>query len=139
MTNEWPFSDQRKNPTARARHVASMYRTALGLVNPTTMAQLDAIIEQYGERWIRERTFDYDDMDLLKPEETAEILGVSVNAIRQYRLRNRLPGVKTPDGWRYRVKDIKAFGPVNLGRKKKDEEEAMSPLPNCSENVYAAS
>jgi len=97
-----------------------MYRAALGLTNPVHMAELDAVISGYGERWMLDRTINYNDDDMVDPATAADILGVTVGTLRQYRNRGRIRATKTSDGWRYQVKDIREFGPVNLGRKKRE-------------------
>lgn len=120
MSNEWPFEDQRKNPLARARHVAGMYRHALGLTNPVHMAELDELVSKYGEKWVRDRTSMYDDTDLITSKQAAEALGISIEALRQHRLRGRVRAADTVDGWRYLVADVRAFRPIASGRKRKE-------------------
>lgn len=112
----WPFEDQKRNPLARARHVAAMYRTALGLTNPVTMAELDDLILSYGEQWVTGRRFPYLDEDIVDTATAAEILGVSRQSVRKYRERGRLPGHIADGKWFYCIRDIKALRPLPSGR-----------------------
>jgi hypothetical protein len=71
--------------------------------------ELDALCVGWGETWMAPRAARYDLDDWLTPAEAADAAAVSVAAVRQWRHRGRLVGRRTPDGWRYRARDVLAL------------------------------
>lgn len=114
MSGQWPFPDD--SPVARARKVAIAYREHLMVANPTLCAAVDDAMLAYGQAWVAPAVELHDEDDLLTPNQAAEMLSITLGALRQYRLRGRLHGVKTVDGWRYRALDVRSLPIVRLGR-----------------------
>ncbi len=100
----WPYPGDA--PLARARRVARAYREHLLRVDPDLCATLDDQMTSFGETWLAPRILRYDLDDWLSPREAADIAGVSVACVRQWRARGRLTGRHTAKGWRYRARDV---------------------------------
>lgn len=115
----WPFEQGRRNPLLRARQIAHMYRVALGDQNPQLRDQCDDTAVKFGETWAIDRSELYEDDDHLTGAQAADVLCVSEGAVRQYRLRGRLRGFQTPDGWRYQYSDVRSMSTVPMGRPSK--------------------
>lgn len=99
----WP----RKTDSAldRARAVAREYRDALGEVDPGRCARLDAVARKLGQAWVVPQLAQYEPDDLLPPLRAAEFCHIRPGTLPAWR-RNGLQCVNTPDGTRYRVRDL---------------------------------
>lgn len=104
MPKPWPWPGE--GPTARARRIAQMYRAHLRSLNRELCDQVDATACRYGETWVVPQLVTVTSDQLLTPAQAADWLMCSTANIRRLRLAGRLPGVKTRDGWRYKLADL---------------------------------
>lgn len=100
----WPYPGD--SPVARARRIAQAYRAALRVQMPALCDQLDDMMTGYGEGWVAPAVITVDEDQWLTPGEAADLACVKVPAIGQMRRRGVLAGTETPDGWRYRYRDV---------------------------------
>ena len=103
----WPYPGD--SPIARARRVAHAYRARLHTVAPDVCAQLDAAMSEWGQHWVVPRVVSYDPDTWLSPAQAADLGGVEVDTVRQWRLRGRLKGRYKQGKWQYRAGDIVAL------------------------------
>lgn len=80
----------------RARRLAIAYRQHLKTANPTLCAALDDAARAYGEDWICGNTITIPDEQMLTTAEAADLAGVDIETIRQWRKR----GYMSPTGAR---------------------------------------
>lgn len=107
-TTPWPYPGD--SPVARARRIAHAYRARLLAFSESQAGDLDHKFTSMGEAWIAPRVITVDVDEWLTPEQAADLGGVGVVTLRQWRSRGRLIGYRTVDGeWRYRAADILAL------------------------------
>lgn len=80
----------------KARRLAIAYRQHLNTTNPTLCAALDDAARAYGEDWICGDIITVPDEQLLTTADAAELVGVDIETIRQWRKR----GYVSPTGAR---------------------------------------
>jgi hypothetical protein len=114
MADTWPFPGDTE--LTRARKAALAYRAHLHTANPQICAVLDETLRAYGQHWLFAATQTYDDNDCITTQQAAELLCISVAAVRQLRIRGRLKAIHTPEGWRYQVTEVRAYTTARLGR-----------------------
>lgn len=103
----WPWPAD--TPLERARRVALIYRNTLiehGLGD--VAHHLDRAMVRYGQGWIVPGPAVHAPDDLLTADLAADMMAVSRRTIYAWRERG-LTVVSTPDGPRYRVRDVIAF------------------------------
>ncbi|MFI6228613.1 hypothetical protein ACIBCR_15030 [Micromonospora echinospora] len=104
---QWPFPGD--SPTIRARKIAQMYRARLRALDPTACDEADATASQFGETWVIPKVVTANDDDFLGPSDAADFLCTSTANIRRLRLAGRLNGHETPQGWLYRVGELRGL------------------------------
>lgn len=104
MTWPWPAD----TGLDRARRVAQWYRHALGERAPGVCEQIDEMARRFGQTWALPTTQVYVDDDLLTAELAADLMHVQRRTIYHWRERG-LRVTSTPDGPRYRVRDLTEF------------------------------
>lgn len=82
---QWPYPGD--TPLQRARRWAQAYRQHLRTANPELCAALDDAARAYGDTWLVETLVTVNDDDLLTTAEAAELVGVDIETIRQWRKR----------------------------------------------------
>lgn len=97
----WPGDTQ----TERARRIARSYRDALNARDPDECTVLDQRATDLGQGWIVPKVQTVELDDLLTAELAADFAGVRVRTIDMWRSRG-LAVIRTPDGPRYRPRDI---------------------------------
>lgn len=103
----WPFPGD--SPVAIARKVAQAYRNALRMNSRAFCDQIDQQMIGMGQRWVVPQVITADDQDWVDAEQAADLAGVKIDTIRQWRARGHLHGELTTDGWRYQVADVRAM------------------------------
>lgn len=83
--NPWPWPGD--TPLQRARRIALAYRQHLRAANRGVADALDATARSYGETWVYEQTVTVDRDDMVTTAQAAELAGVGVETIRQWRKR----------------------------------------------------
>lgn len=83
--NPWPYDGD--TPLQRARRIALAYREHLKTANPEVCRALDDMAAQFGETWVLEHLVTTPPDALLTTAESAELAGVDVETIRQWRKR----------------------------------------------------
>jgi len=102
----WPFPGD--SPVAIARKVAQAYRNALRLNSRDFCNQIDEQMAAMGQLWVVPQVITASDDDFVDAEQAADLAGVKIDTIRQWRARGRLHGELTVNGWRYLVGDVRA-------------------------------
>lgn len=83
--NPWPYAGD--TPLQRARRLAIAYRQHLRTTNPELCAALDEAARSYGEGWVCESLLTTPDDELLTTAQAAELAGVDIETVRQWRKR----------------------------------------------------
>lgn len=106
MSNyKWPYKGD--SPNVKSRKVALVYREHLKAVNPRLAERIDEAMKSFGQSWVLKNAAQRDSQDWVLAREAAELLGVTVGAIRQARSRGKLQGEEFRPGlWRYKVEEI---------------------------------
>lgn len=96
--NPWPHPGD--TLLQRARRLAIAYRQHLKTANPDLCAALDDAARSYGETWICDNLITTPDDQMLTTAEAAELAGVDIETVRQWRKR----GYISRDGSRQHLK-----------------------------------
>lgn len=104
--DRWPWPAD--TALDRARRVAQLYRVSLAAVDPERCETLDQQVARFGQGWAVPSVSTHEDDDLLTAELAADAVHVKTRTIYAWR-QDGLPVVATPDGPRYRVRDIREF------------------------------
>lgn len=80
----------------KARRLAIAYRQHLNTANPQLCAALDEAARAYGEDWVCGNLVTVPDEQLLTTADAAELVGVDIETVRQWRKR----GYMSPTGAR---------------------------------------
>jgi len=99
----WPWPAD--TPLDRARRVAQSYRAAAAIVDPETIAALDAWAVDHGQGWVVGHQDTYDEDELLTVSEAADWAHVQVRTVYMWHRRG-LPYTDTVDGIRVRKGDL---------------------------------
>lgn len=111
MTWPWPAD----TALARARRVARSYRDALEATDPAVCAYLDAEMDRFGQRWVLDLYATYQEHDLLSAELVADYAQVRRKTVYEW-ARRGLDAVQTPDGKRWRFRDVQRWVGGSRGR-----------------------
>jgi hypothetical protein len=96
----WPYAGD--SPVARARRVAQAYRARLEILDLDGCHDLDRLFADLGETWVAPRVLTVQPTDWLTAAEAADLAGVGVATLRQWRRRGLLSGERDARGsWRY--------------------------------------
>jgi hypothetical protein len=106
VTGKGPFPGD--SPVAIARRVANAYRSALRLNSRSYCDEIDQQMIGMGQRWVVPQLVTANNDDYVDAEQAADLAGVKMDTIRQWRARGRLHGELTANGWRYLVGDVRA-------------------------------
>lgn len=101
----WPYAGD--SPVARARRIAHAYRARLDILDPDGCRELDRLFIDLGEAWMVPRVLTVQPTDWLTAAEAADLAGVSLATLRQWRRRGLLHGDQDARGsWRYTAADV---------------------------------
>lgn len=76
---------------------------------PVVCAELDAYMVRLGQGWVAPQANPYEDDDLLTTEQVADFWHVKPRTVAEEWRRNGLLAINTPDGLRYRYRDVLDF------------------------------
>lgn len=82
---KWPHSGD--TPLQRARRIVGAYRARLKAIAPDACADVDATMRAFGETWMLEQLVTTDAKSMVTTADAAELAGVDVETIRQWRRR----------------------------------------------------
>lgn len=85
MRGKWP--NKGDSPLTIARTVARTYRTHFHTANPSGCALVDDAMRGFGQLWIVSTVITTDADSLVTTFEAAELAGVTVETVRQWRKR----------------------------------------------------
>lgn len=112
----WPYPGD--SPTARARRVAHAYRAELEAHNPKACGWLDERMRSWGQHWVVPRLVTLTPDRLLTAAEAADVLCIDPGSVYTLVARQRLTGIRTEAGWRFRAGDVLALAENRRTRRK---------------------
>lgn len=101
--SRWPWPGD--SPLDIARRLVQSYRQELQKISPERCAVLDRRAQELGQGWVIPQDWHVDLDDLLSRDEAAEFAQVERRTLDEWRRRG-LKVTATPDGPRYRVRDL---------------------------------
>jgi hypothetical protein len=110
----WPYPGD--SPLNQRERIARSYRQELEKVAPAQCAALDSRCLELGHGWIAPQQLIYRPDDQLTAQQVAEMCGVKLATVRQWRKRG-LRTLTTVDGMRYRVADVMDYHAVRRRRR----------------------
>jgi hypothetical protein len=92
------------------QHVCKVANTLLYDLYAVAPEKAEARIAQmhaeYGDTWLGWTTVTHELDEMVDAQTAAELAGVELSTIRQWRKRGKLDGVETDKGWVYLVEDV---------------------------------
>lgn len=82
---KWPHAGD--TPLQKARRIVGAYRARLKAIAPEACADVDATMRAFGETWMLEHLVTTDAKSMVTTADAAELAGVDVETVRQWRRR----------------------------------------------------
>jgi hypothetical protein len=120
----WPWPGD--SPLERRSRVARTYRDRLAKEAPDACAEVDASMRRLKQTWVMPKRTPLDLDELWTAEQTADFCDAQPRTIAEWRRRG-LKVTDTPDGPRYRVRDILDYHAERRLRRAGDPQHRDQP------------
>lgn len=111
MSKPWPWPDD--TPNKRLKRIALSYRALAEKLakelGSDVVAEMDAQMVDYGQRWVVPTVVPYVDDDLLTAEQVADYCEASLRSVYVWRKERGLESVVTRDGIRFKFSAVRKW------------------------------